>query len=96
MNTNSLVNTTFFKKGDTIKGGHYSRGDIIQGRTLFQEIRYVFDKVVFKNHHHVISVTKINCLPCIDRNGNQNKQHAPKLSKSEISKMIFEHTGQFY
>ena len=40
MNTNSLVNTTFFKKGDTIKGGHYSRGDIIQGRTLFQEIRY--------------------------------------------------------
>ena len=27
---------SFFKKE-----GHYSRGDIIQGRTLFKEIRYV-------------------------------------------------------
>ena len=28
---------SFFKKGDTIQGG-----DIIQGRTLFKEIRYVY------------------------------------------------------
>ena len=31
----------FFKKGDTIQGGHYSRGDTIQGWTLFKVGHYL-------------------------------------------------------
>ena len=31
---------SFFLKGDTIQGGHYSRGDIIQGNTVYKAIYY--------------------------------------------------------
>ena len=64
--------------GETIRGGHYklekgfdrghySRGYIIQGRTLIKEIRYISShRVFFELTRNPLPTTGSKHLPCFD------------------------------
>ena len=58
------------------KRGHYSKGDIIQGGTLFKEIRYVFcKKEILAKTKFVCKVKYADSIYCFETRTNETTHY---------------------